>query len=54
MRLYGYFRSPWAYRGRIARNLKNLPQDLTSVHLTRDGGWPWREEFRAVNPAGTE
>src|SRR5437868_6707648 len=50
MKLYGYFRSSAAYRVRIALNLKSLPYELTAVHLTRDGGWQWREEFRAVNP----
>ncbi len=50
MKLYGYFRSSAAYRVRIALNLKKLPCEQTSVHLTRDGGWQWSEEFRAINP----
>ena len=50
MKLYGYFRSSAAYRVRIALNLKKLPYDHQSVHLTRDGGWQWSEEFRAINP----
>ena len=50
MKLYGYFRSSAAYRVRIALNLKNIAYDTTSVHLTRDGGWQWREDFRAINP----
>ena len=50
MKLYGYFRSSAAYRVRIALNLKNLPYESQSVHLTRNGGAQWSDEFRAVNP----
>jgi maleylacetoacetate isomerase len=50
VKLYGYFRSSAAYRARIALNLKNLSYELHSVHLTRNGGWQWSEEYRAVNP----
>jgi maleylpyruvate isomerase len=50
VKLYGYFRSSAAYRVRIALNLKNLAYEQTAVHLTRNGGWQWSEEFRAINP----
>jgi maleylpyruvate isomerase len=50
LKLYGYFRSSAAYRVRIALNLKKLPYDTASVHLTRNGGWQWTEEFREINP----
>ena len=50
MKLYGYFRSSAAYRVRIALNLKKLHYDQLSVHLTRNGGWQWSDEFRAINP----
>jgi maleylpyruvate isomerase len=50
VKLYGYFRSSAAYRVRIALNLKNLAYEQTVVHLTRNGGWQWSEEFRAINP----
>jgi maleylacetoacetate isomerase len=50
VKLYGYFRSSAAYRVRIALNLKNLPYEQAAVHLTRNGGWQWSEEFRAINP----
>ena len=50
MKLYGYFRSSAAYRVRIALNLKKLTYDFASVHLTRNGGWQWTDEFRAINP----
>ena len=50
MKLYGYFRSSAAYRVRIALNVKKLPYEQSAVHLTRDGGRQWSEEFRAINP----
>src|SRR3954469_1849734 len=50
VKLYGYFRSSAAYRVRIALNLKKLPYDHQAVHLTRNGGWQFSDEFRAVSP----
>ncbi len=50
MKLYSYFRSSAAYRVRIALNLKGLPYEMTSIHLTKDGGHQRRPEFSAVNP----
>jgi maleylpyruvate isomerase len=50
MKLYTYFRSSAAYRTRIALNLKNLPYDMVSIHLTKDGGQQFSAEYRAVNP----
>jgi maleylpyruvate isomerase len=50
MKLYTFFRSSAAYRVRIALNLKGLPYDTVSVHLTKDGGHQHAPEFRAVNP----
>jgi maleylacetoacetate isomerase len=50
MKLYGYFRSSAAYRVRIALNMKDLAYEQEAVHLTRNGGWQWSEEYRAVNP----
>lgn len=50
MKLYTYFRSSAAYRVRIALNLKGLPYEMTSIHLTKDGGQQRKPEFRAVNP----
>jgi maleylacetoacetate isomerase len=50
VKLYSYFRSSAAYRVRIALNLKNLPYDMVSIHLTKDGGHQRLPEFRALNP----
>ena len=50
MKLYSFFRSSAAYRVRIALNLKGLPYEYASVHLSRGGGEQLRPEFRQVNP----
>lgn len=50
MKLYTYFRSSAAYRVRIALNLKQLPYEAVSVHLTKDGGQHKKPEYRAINP----
>ena len=50
MKLYTYFRSSAAYRVRIALNLKGLPYEMVPIHLTKDGGYHRKPEYRAVNP----
>ena len=50
MKLYTYFRSSAAYRVRIALNLKGLPHEMVAIHLSKDGGYQRKPEFRAVNP----
>lgn len=50
MKLYSYFRSSAAYRVRIALNLKGLPYEMESIHLTKDGGKQFSDAFRAINP----
>ena len=50
MQLYSFFRSSAAYRTRIALNLKGLPYETVSIHLTKDGGRQHSPEFHAVNP----
>ena len=50
MKLYTYFRSSAAFRVRIALNLKGLPYEMVSVHLTKDGGEQRKADFLAVNP----
>jgi maleylpyruvate isomerase len=50
VKLYSYFRSSAAYRVRIALNLKNIPYEMVSIHLVKEGGLNRRPEYRAVNP----
>jgi maleylacetoacetate isomerase len=52
VKLFGYFRSSAAYRARIALNLKGVPYEMTSIHLTRGGGQQHKAEYRAINPQG--
>jgi maleylacetoacetate isomerase len=52
VKLYSYFRSSAAYRARIALNLKGLPYETESIHLTKGGGRQHTPEYRAVNPQG--
>jgi len=50
VKLYTYFRSSAAYRVRIALNLKEVPYNAVSVHLTKDGGQHRKPDYQAVNP----
>ncbi|NYT85597.1 maleylacetoacetate isomerase [Pollutimonas harenae] len=50
MKLYGYFRSSAAYRVRIALNLKGLAYDAVSVHLLKDGGQQFADDYLSMNP----
>jgi len=50
VKLYSYCRSSAAYRVRIALNLKKLPYEMVSIHLTKDGGRQHTSEFLAINP----
>lgn len=48
--LHSYWRSTAAYRVRIGLNLKQLPYEIASVHLVRDGGDQHRPEYLQTNP----
>jgi maleylpyruvate isomerase len=50
VKLYSYFRSSAAYRARIALNLKGIPYETESIHLTKGGGRQHTPEYRAINP----
>jgi maleylacetoacetate isomerase len=50
MKLYSYFRSSASYRVRIALNLKGLAYDTVPVHLVKNGGEQFSEEYRKLNP----
>lgn len=51
MKLHNYFRSSASYRVRIALNLKSVPYEYCSVHLSRGGGEQFTEEFNDKNPS---
>ncbi len=48
--LHNYFRSSAAYRVRIAMNLKGLDYRYLSVHLTREGGMQFKDDYASLNP----
>lgn len=50
--LYSYYRSSCAYRVRIALNLKGLDYEYRPVHLVRDGGEQYKEDYLKFNPMG--
>ena len=50
LKLYDYFRSGAAYRTRIALNLKGLDYEQSSIHLTRDGGEQFSDDYAVLNP----
>jgi maleylacetoacetate isomerase len=51
MKLYGYWRSTAAYRVRIALAIKAIEFDNISVHLVKDGGEQFKDDYVALNPA---
>lgn len=50
LKLYNYFRSSASFRVRIALNLKGLPYEYLAVHLMREGGEQFRDDYRVLNP----
>ncbi len=48
--LYSYWRSSAAFRVRIALNLKQLPYQLRTVDLRKDGGEQRASAYRSLNP----
>jgi maleylpyruvate isomerase len=48
--LYEYFRSSSSFRTRIALNLKGLEYRHVPVHLRRNGGEQFSEDYRRLNP----
>jgi len=48
--LYSYWRSSSSYRVRMGLNLKGLDYEIRPVHLLRDGGEQYAEDFSALNP----
>ncbi|NBB91947.1 MAG: maleylacetoacetate isomerase [Gammaproteobacteria bacterium] len=50
MVLYSYWRSSASYRVRMALNLKGLDYEIRPVHLVRDGGEQYADDYAALNP----
>lgn len=50
--LYGYWRSSATYRVRIALNLKNIAYQYHPIHLVKDGGQQYSEDYLRMNPSG--
>lgn len=50
MTLYSYFRSSASYRVRIALHYKHIPFKYEAVHLLKDGGYQFLEEYKKLNP----
>ena len=48
MKLFGFFRSSASYRVRIALNMKQLPYEQASIHLSN--GQQYEAEFAALSP----
>ena len=51
IKLYSYFRSSSSYRVRIALNLKGLDYEIIPVHLIKDGGEQFKDDFKDINAA---
>lgn len=50
MKLYSYWRSSASYRVRIALALKGIAYEYLSIHLAREGGAQYGEDYRKLNP----
>lgn len=50
LKLYDYYRSSAAYRVRIALNLKDCHYERHAIHLLKDGGQQFSEEYKRINP----
>lgn len=48
--LHNYFRSSASQRVRIALNLKGLSFEYVAVHLVKDGGQQFSQQYQALNP----
>lgn len=48
--LYSYWRSSCSYRVRIALALKGIPYKYEAVHLVKEGGKQFSEDYQKLNP----
>lgn len=51
LHLHGYWRSSATYRVRIAMNLKKLKYQYHPVHLVKDGGQQYSDDYTKLNPS---
>lgn len=49
-KLFDYFRSSAGFRVRIALNLKQIDYERTPVHLLKDGGQQFKNDYTIINP----
>ncbi|MEQ1666160.1 MAG: maleylacetoacetate isomerase [Bdellovibrionales bacterium] len=49
-KLYNYFRSSASYRVRIALHFKGIPFEYIPVHLVKDGGEQFLDNYKKLNP----
>ena len=50
IKLYSYWRSSCSWRVRIVLNIKNIQYKITPVHLVKNGGEQFNQEFTKINP----
>ncbi|VAW36413.1 Maleylacetoacetate isomerase @ Glutathione S-transferase, zeta [hydrothermal vent metagenome] len=50
MKLYSYWRSTAAYRVRIALNIKRLEYKYEAIHLVKNGGEHYHDNYKSINP----
>lgn len=50
LKLYNYFRSSASQRVRIGLHYKGLPFEYVAVHLVKEGGQQYGEDYQKVNP----
>lgn len=49
--LYSYWRSSCSYRVRIALNLKGIEYQIHPIHLLKEGGQQYSDEYKKLNPS---
>ncbi len=50
LKLYDYWRSSAAYRVRLALNIKGCEYERRAIHLLKDGGQQFSDEYKRINP----
>lgn len=50
MKLYSYWRSSCSWRVRLALGFKNISTEIIPIHLVKEGGVQFSEEYAKLNP----